>query len=60
MTAKRNLEDEMLLSPKGAQSARRASATVQTMSTNSLGVVGTKSYVNKDGQIVTNAARSKS
>lgn len=65
--AKRNIEDEMLLSPKGAGSPksgrkeRSSNATsptksgpVQTISSSSLGIQGTKSYVNKDGHIVTN------
>lgn len=56
ITAKRNAEDEMLLSPKGTVPSpkRRNSNPAKTISSASIGVVGTRSYVNKDGQIVTN------
>lgn len=61
MHAKRNAQDDMLLSPKGASPKTRrlshvntGNAPIQTISSASLGVIGTKSYVNKDGHIVTN------
>ncbi|CAJ1335344.1 unnamed protein product [Effrenium voratum] len=55
MHSRRNLEDEMLLSPKGAVASpkSRRNSQQRDKSSRSLGVTGTKSYVNSDGQIVT-------